>query len=144
MTYKQECVSQLTKLQPPKAKALRKPTSSGALAVNRGWYTAQRKPAQHLMRVMSCSSEVPTSHHANAINMKPSLELHLSCFPQALKMYQKTALGLYLVPYASFHYGHNVPYLCTSGLKSSWRTILRWNAMASRGRVSSKPRWKST
>lgn len=66
----------------------------------------QHHPAQHPLHLsLSWHWTSP-----EAANKKPRLELHLSCFPQSLKMLQKTGLKLNLMSCASF-------YLWTSGPK---------------------------
>lgn len=68
-----------------------------------------------------------------AVNKKPRLELHHSCFPQSLKVFQKTGLKLNLMSCASF-------YLWTSGLKSSWLIFQRFGVV-SQGGVSFSNEW---
>lgn len=95
-------------------------SSWGAWAVSRELILRQRHPVQHPLHVRSCCSEVSASlltRAPEAVNKKASLELHLSCFPQSLKMFQKTGLKLNLMTCASF-------YPWTSGLKSSWCSII--------------------
>lgn len=63
----------------------------------------QHPPAQHPLHVMSSCSEVSAS--PEPVNKKLTLELHLSCFPQSLKIFQKTGLKLILCHVPAFIFG---------------------------------------